>query len=119
MQHLGRLPEHCDTDYTINRSLLNLNRDPIGILGPPAGKHLKIIVSAVLSISIRCSQHSNASLTSKLNQPGPNLKIQIGPISRVRMTIVTHRMIVFLQIAPHHDNCARSRALNINVFVNY
>ena len=32
------------------------------------------------------------------------------------MLFSPHRVVVFLQIATHHDNCARSRALNNKVY---
>ena len=91
----------------------DLDRDPIGILCPPAGEHLKIVVSAVLGILVGCSQHSNARLSSKLNQTWPNLEfIQFHKSEKV---FSSHRVVVFLQVTADHDNCARSRALNNNV----
>ena len=55
----------------------NLDWNPVGISGAPTRKHLKIVVAAVLRVAVRCCQHSDASLSCKLDQARPDLGIQV------------------------------------------
>ena len=66
-------------DYPYQTKLVNSNLDwdPVRVSGAPTGKHLKIVVAAVLRVAVRCCQHSDASLSCQFNQARPDLGIQV------------------------------------------